>query len=361
DATGASSGVRASPAARARREAPGLRPRAGFAQPPPELIHDWDRSCVNLSARLALSQHFRGVYGDQHRHLIQDVGQVCRVGAGIPTYEPVLFPLAVLLCDVRRRRLDQREVLVDRDMRTRRARQHVFPRQVVPDVDRGLLVDIQPEAWLTGALLDDEEPAWVVARLRAVVALRLLSGQVEAEEVDIWRDLRLVQWRLDDVTRGVGFLRRRQLDQPPLHRVVDVVVARLPARAVRVDHRVRILLQQLAANNEHYFLLGLATFLAVIVITQLREAGPQMQRRDIAQLFAQRIGVERRVGFDVARHIPELAEVAAALVGRILAPQQFARKLVVEAGHVRFDEFLVGFQQRDAVLLDQLNVRQKQL
>ncbi len=86
-----------------------------------------------------------------------------------------------------------------------------------------------------------------------------------------------------------------------------------------------------------------------------------MQRRDIAQLFAQRVAAQARIRFEVAGHIPELAEVAAALVGRILAPQQLAGELVVEANHIRLDELLIRLQQRDAVLLDQLDIRQKQL
>ena len=49
------------------------------------------------------------------------------------------------------------------------------------------------------------------------------------------------------------------------------------------------------------------------------------------------------------RDVPELAEVAAALVGRVLAPQQLARELVVEPDHVGLDEALVGLDQRDAV------------
>ena len=50
----------------------------------------------------------------------------------------------------------------------------------------------------------------------------------------------------------------------------------------------------------------------------------------------------RLVGVEEAAHVPELAEGGAALVGRVLAPQQLARELVVEPDHVRLDELLVG-------------------
>ena len=55
-------------------------------------------------------------------------------------------------------------------------------------------------------------------------------------------------------------------------------------------------------------------------------------------------------------HVPELPEVAAALVGRILAPEQLAGELVVEPDHVRLDEALVGLQQRHAVRRDEMQV-----
>ncbi|MGO9999039.1 MAG: hypothetical protein ACLPKW_15045, partial [Acetobacteraceae bacterium] len=37
------------------------------------------------------------------------------------------------------------------------------------------------------------------------------------------------------------------------------------------------------------------------------------------------------------------------MVGRIFTPQKLARKLVVQPDHVRLDEALVGFHQRDTV------------
>ena len=49
------------------------------------------------------------------------------------------------------------------------------------------------------------------------------------------------------------------------------------------------------------------------------------------------------------RDVPELAEVAAALVGGIAAPQELAGELVIEPDHVGLDEALIGLDQRDAV------------
>ena len=43
---------------------------------------------------------------------------------------------------------------------------------------------------------------------------------------------------------------------------------------------------------------------------------------------------------------PERREVRAALIGRVLAPQQLARHLVIEADEVRLDEAVVGLEQR---------------
>ena len=68
-----------------------------------------------------------------------------------------------------------------------------------------------------------------------------------------------------------------------------------------------------------------------------------------------------RVSIDDVADVPELAEVAAALIGRELPPQQFARHLVIQADHVRLDESLVGLHQRDGVVWNQLEVRGQEL
>ena len=55
-----------------------------------------------------------------------------------------------------------------------------------------------------------------------------------------------------------------------------------------------------------------------------------------------------------SRFRPDLAAA-----GRILPPQQLARHLVVQAHHVRLDELLIAFEQRDAVRRNALEVRQE--
>ena len=160
--------------------------------------------------------------------------------------------------------------------------------------------------------------------------LRLLGG-VERDEVA----------RLGEVDRAVGVAR--------------------PVRAVGVDHRGRVLLQQLAADHEHGLrLLLLAGMDAVVVLAEIRRWRTGVELRDVVQLLAQRV-LAQPLAVDHAADVPELAEVAAALVGRVLAPEQLARELVVEPDHVRLDELLVRLDQRDAVLRDQVDVGEEEL
>ena len=46
---------------------------------------------------------------------------------------------------------------------------------------------------------------------------------------------------------------------------------------------------------------------------------------------------------------PRTAEECAALIGRIVAPEQFAAHFGIQSDQERFDEFRVGLQQRDGV------------
>src|SRR4051812_32744770 len=85
-----------------------------------------------------------------------------------------------------------------------------------------------------------------------------------------------------------------------------------------------------------------------------------MQLRDVVEFLAQLVGTEPFVVL-VATYVPELPKVAAALIGRIFAPQKLARELVVEADHVALDELLVGLEQAYAVVRDEADVRQEQL
>ena len=49
------------------------------------------------------------------------------------------------------------------------------------------------------------------------------------------------------------------------------------------------------------------------------------------------------------RRIPELAEESATLIGRVIAPEEFAVHFRIQSDQERFDEFWVGLQQSDGV------------
>src|SRR5262249_37728859 len=119
-------------------------------------------------------------------------------------------------------------------------------------------------------------------------------------------------------------------------------------------------LEQLATDYENRLRSALAWSRAVVVITEIGGRTPAMQLRNIVELLLQWIFAQT-LAVDEAAHVPELAEIAAALVGRIAAPQQFAGELVIEADHIGLDERLVGFDQRNAVRRDQADVRQEEL
>ena len=80
-----------------------------------------------------------------------------------------------------------------------------------------------------------------------------------------------------------------------------------------------------------------------------------MDLGNVVELLFQRVFTQT-FAVDRVTYGPELPEIAAALVGRIFAPEQLARKFVVQPNHVGFDEALVGFHQRDAVARDLVDV-----
>ena len=80
-----------------------------------------------------------------------------------------------------------------------------------------------------------------------------------------------------------------------------------------------------------------------------------MQRRDVFEIFRESLRVAL-LAIDIGRHVPELPEVTAALVGRIFAPEQLAGKLVIQAGEIGLDERLIGLQERDRVVRNQLQI-----
>src|SRR6266404_4357188 len=74
---------------------------------------------------------------------------------------------------------------------------------------------------------------------------------------------------------------------------------------------------------------------------------PGVNELDVLQLFRVYLLIGWR---DIATHVPELAEISAALISGILVPQKLACHLVREAEHVRLNESrLVGLKQRNAV------------
>ncbi len=99
---------------------------------------------------------------------------------------------------------------------------------------------------------------------------------------------------------------------------------------------------------------------AIVVITQRRVERPAVNLGNVVELLLERVFAQS-LAVDGVAHRPELPEVAAALVGRILAPQQLAGKLVIQTHHVGLDEALVGLHQRDAVLRNLVDVRQEAL
>src|SRR5262249_61601410 len=122
--------------------------------------------------------------------------------------------------------------------------------------------------------------------------------------------------------------RLRQVDRP--------ICIACPQRMLRKDHRGGIFLEQLATDYENRLRSALAWSRAVVVITEIGGRTPAMQLRNIVELLLQWIFAQT-LAVDEAAHVPELAEIAAALVGRIAAPQQFAGELVIEADHLGLD------------------------
>ena len=172
----------------------------------------------------------------------------------------------------------------------RGAGERVVPRELVEDVERACLLELEPETRLAGPLLDHEEPARIVGRLLAAAALHLRDRQVEAEEVDVGIGLGLVEGTAHLVARRLLLLGRRQQDELARLAQVDrpVGVPR-PIRAVRVDDGGRVLLQQLAADREHGLRRLGARAGAVVVVAEIRLGQPGVQLGDIVELLPERV------------------------------------------------------------------------
>ena len=187
----------------------------------------------------------------------------------------------------------------------------------------------------------------------AACSLHLLDGEIEAEKEDIIRGTRLIERRAGLRSRRILLLVRGQ--------PIGFAQAAGHLGVLGEDHRVGILLQQLSADDQHGLRLrGLTRRNAVVVVAQRGRGSPAMDLGNVVELLFERVFAQT-FAVDGVAHRPELPEVAAALVGRVFAPQQLARKLVVQADHVRFDEALVGFHQRDAVARDLVDVGQQPL
>ncbi len=77
---------------------------------------------------------------------------------------------------------------------------------------------------------------------------------------------------------------------------------------------------------------------------------PRVDGRNVLEELDQRFGIRRVAGLgNVRAHVPELPEVTAALIRRIVVPQQLARHLVIEPYHVALDEAMVGQQQAQRI------------
>ena len=61
---------------------------------------------------------------------------------------------------------------------------------------------------------------------------------------------------------------------------------------------------------------------------------------------------------NISAHVPELAEVTAALVGGIVVPQKLPCHLEVQAHHVSLDEARINHQQAERIRLHKFNAGQ---
>ena len=219
---------------------------------------------------------------------------------------------------------------------------------------------VEAESRLARPLLEHEEPAGgsSVAPVAGLPPRASSAVEVEAEEIDVGIDLGLVE-RASAPSRAAGPPSRRRRGRTSSRSWLGSMWPFFVAHFARVgvDDRGRVFLQELAADREDDLIALLARVgLAVVVLAQLRAARPGVDRRDVVELLAQRRRRRAAVGSKWHGDVPELTEIGAALVGRVFAPQEFAREFVVDADHIGFDEVLVRLERHDAVALDQVEV-----
>src|SRR5258708_35167677 len=97
----------------------------------------------------------------------------------------------------------------------------------------------------------------------------------------------------------------------------------------------------------------------MVVLSQRGIRRPAMKFWNIVEFLFELIG-RQVIDVEIATHIPELPEVTAALVGGILAPQQLARKFMVQPYHVGLNKLLIRLDKRDAVRGNEIDIWEEQ-
>ena len=165
----------------------------------------------------------------------------------------------------------------------RAARHGVVPGQLVEDLQRGAGRDSsRPKRGSPGPLLDDEEPAGIVVRVLPGAALGLVdrSGRSRRSRC---RDRPWPRRAGCASCCAAGAAPRRPSSWSSMRGLVEVdraVGLARPQRVLGVDHRGRVFLEQLAADDQHGLLAGFAGGCAVVVVAELRGRAPSGAARE---------------------------------------------------------------------------------
>src|SRR6266850_4349444 len=238
------------------------------------------------------------------------------------------------------------------------------PGQVVPRVFRivsrigiGILrrrvADVHPETRFAGHLLNNEKPAaLVVGEIVAVDdSFRFFGRQIKAEKPQI---------RLNFSSEEREFEFDIELRRGKVH-ANDIVPVAVVDGLLGVYDRIWIAFQQFTSNYQHYvFLTGLHVGFRTgrrLVGSQRARRLPGVNFRDVFQLLC--IGWCVRVADTF--YFPELPEVTTPEIRWIFAPQKFAAHFMIEADHVRLNEFRVCLQERNRIWRNQLQIWNQQL
>src|SRR5262249_736634 len=158
------------------------------------------------------------------------------------------------------------------------------------------------------------EPAEIVADngargsrlIQTRIAAHFVERKIEADEIDIRRNARLVEREAQCRT-----LRLRGEQLPCLVAQHQPVGARslAPDCLLRIDERILIAFEQIAADEQNHLL---ALRLALIMRSQRGTGRPLMQGWNVFQVFRKCFRIAL-LAIDIARYVPELPEIAAAL------------------------------------------------